>query len=294
MKRLICLFLALAMLLSVGCAEAAGYVLGPFSFDAPVQLEQGMTALQLVGDDIEVELSNLPAMSLPRAYAEMLEPSDLMAMVQELDKMTFEDVETFELDGGMYGTTYTDGENRVGHYVCGLDMLYVKGPAGDATEQVLEAVTDSIAYDADAEPVQVQLQLGSLSIAAPGDWFVCSITEKMVEFAPPQGSVGIQLSSAERLGMDQATVDELGIDAASEKICEMMIEDFGDAEQFVTPAGLHAVRYWQSVSENASVLTVFVVNGMDVLVLIASANAGEAVMNDLVGQCLGGITASVQ
>lgn len=289
MKKVICLVLALAMLLGVGCAEAQSYVLGPFSFGAPVQLAQGATALQLEGEGVEVELSNLPAMSLPRAYAEMLEPADLAAMVQELDKMTFEDVEPFELENGVYGAIYTDGENRVGHYVCGLDMLYVTGPAGEVTEAVLEAVTASIAHDADAEPVRVELELGSMSIAVPEDWYVCSITESMIEFAPPTGSVGVQLTSAEQLDMDQATVDSMGVDAASKAACDKMIEEFGDAEYFTTEAGLHAVRCWREVGEDASVLTVFVVNGMDVLVLIASANAGTAVMEDLAEQCLGAI-----
>lgn len=290
MKKMVCLLMALLMMVGV-CASAEGYVLGPFGFDVPVALTAGRFALQLEGEGMSVELSNLTAMSLPRAYAEMMEPADLQTMVQELHKSTFEDAEAFELDGGVYGVRYTDGEVRVANFICGMDMLYVKGPAGEATDALMDAVAEKLTYNADAEPVDVVLPLGSFRISVPEDWYVCSVTEKMAEFAPPQGSVGVQLASAGKMGVDQAAVESMGLEAANAKVVEGLMEGFPGSEEFVTAAGLPAVRCWQKVSDKASVLMVFVVNGEDVAMMISSANAGEEVMQQMADALLAGIAA---
>lgn len=290
MKRMMGLLMALLMMFGA-CASAEEYVLGPFSFDAQVQLEQGATALQLVGEGVEVKLSSLPAMSLPRVYAEMMDPADLMAMVLELVTSTFENAETFEMDGGLYGSVYTDGEDRVAHYVCGLDMLYVTCKSGENAEEVLEAVRSSIAYNPDAEPVKLQLPMGSMIVDVPADWYLCAFNGTMAEFAPQTGSVGVQVVSAEKLGVDLTTIEGADAETAAQKVCDALAGAF-EGEKFTTETGLNAVRYWRKLSETASVLTTFVVNGSDVMVVISSANAGEAAMEELAAACLSGISAA--
>lgn len=288
MKRMMGLLMALLMMVGV-CASAEEYVLGPFSFEAPIQLEEGMFALQLKGEGLSVELSNLTAMSLPRAFAETMSAEDLQKMVEELHKSTFEGAEVFELDGGVYGVRYTDGETRVANFISGMDMLYVKGPAGEATEALMDAVAEKMTYNADAEPLDVVLPMGSFNISVPEDWYVCAVGEKMAEFAPPQGSVGVQLASAGKMGIDSAAVEPMGLEAANAKVCEALLEGFPGSEQFVTSAGLPGVRLWQKVSEESSIMMVFVVNGEDVAMVISSANAGEEVMQQMMDALLAGI-----
>lgn len=290
MKRMVCLLMALILMIGV-CASAEAYVMGPFSFEAPVQLQQGALALMLEGEGMDVKLSSLPAMSLPRSYAEVMEPADLMELVHELDKSTFEDVDTFELDGGVYGSVYTDGEERVAHFVCGMDMLYVTVPAGDGADELLSVVKDSVAYDAGAEPVKVQLPMGSFLLDVPAGWYLCSYNGGKAEFAPETGSVGVQLVSADKLGVDMAAMEDADAEAVAKKLGDMVAEAFG-GEHIVTDNGMHAVKYWREVSETSSVLTAFVINGADILVVISSAKAGDSTMEDLTAACLSGISAA--
>ena len=268
MKKIICALIALMLLVSA-CAEGA-YHLGPFTFETDCVLNE-VDFASMSGESATVEHSCLPALGLPRSFADTMDADLLRRLVQEMDKTYYEDVETFELENGVYGAVYTEGETRVGHFVQGLDMLYVRGD-----ETVIEDVRASIGFD-ETLRVQPVLSVGSFNITLPDGWLLCARAEKRMEFAPLTGSVGATLMSEEQSGVKWN-------DGAPDFTA--LIEKTEDAETFQTPSGMTALRGWRQVSENSRVLTVFVPAETGVLALVFSNSEGEEAMNRLAEELL--------